>query len=349
VRPLHVPIMNFLSDTTAPAHPKLLDAMIAANDGFTPSYGADPVSARVEARLKEVFETDLKLVFTHSGTAANALALSILCPSHGAIICHDEAHIHRDERGAPEFFTGGAKLLPLKGEHAKIDVARLDDTLNQWPQDFVHTPPPRVLSLSNLNESGCAYSIDELAARITPAKAKNLKIHIDGARFANALISTGASPADLSWRAGADILCLGATKNGALGAEAVILFPSVLDQFEELQTRQKRGGHMAAKMRFVAAQFDAWLSDDLWLDLARHANAMATDLGKGLTQQDGVEMAHPTDGNEVFVSLSDAHAERLQSAGVGFYRWPDGSARFVTSWCTRKEDVDAAITALQQA
>ena len=340
--------MNFLSDTTAPAPPKLLDAMTAANEGFAPSYGADPISARVEAHLKVIFETDLKLVFTHSGTAANALALSILCPSHGAIICHDEAHIHRDERGAPEFFTGGAKLLPLEGEHAKIDVDLLGGTLNQWPQDFVHTPPPRVLSLSNLNESGCAYSVDELSARIEPATAKNLKIHIDGARFANALISTGASPADLSWKAGADILCLGATKNGALGAEAVILFPSVMDQFDELQIRQKRGGHMAAKMRFVAAQFDAWLSDNLWLDLARHANAMARDLSKGLSQQDGIDLAHPTDGNEVFVSMSDAHAQRLQHAGVGFYRWPDGSARFVTSWCTRKDDIEDAIAVLAQ-
>lgn len=338
--------MNFLSDTTAPAHPDLLDAMIKANEGFAPSYGADAVSARVESRLKEIFETDLKLVFTNSGTAANALALSVLCPPHGMILCHDEAHIHRDERGAPEFFTGGAKLLPLTGEHAKIDVAGLTDALNQWPQDFVHAPPPRVLSLSNLNESGCAYTLGELHARIEPAKAKGLAIHIDGARFANALVSTGATSAELSWKAGADVLCLGATKNGALGAEAVILFPSAMDRFEELQIRQKRAGQMAAKMRFVAAQFDAWLAGDLWLGLARHANAMAARLAAGLCRADGVTLAHPVDGNEVFVTLPEAIATRLREAGIGFYQWPDGSARFVASWATSDGDVETALSAL---
>lgn len=338
--------MNFLSDTTAPAHPALIEAIATANDGFAPSYGADALSARVEARLKDVFESDLKLVFTNSGTAANALALSVLCPPHGMILCHDEAHIHRDERGAPEFFTGGAKLLPLPGEHARIDVAALQDALAQWPQDFVHAPPPRVLSLSNLSESGSAYSAADLAARIGPAKDKGLHVHIDGARFANALVSTGASPAALSWKAGADAMSLGATKNGALGAEAVILFPSVMDRFAELQTRQKRAGQMAAKLRFVAAQFDAWLADGLWLDLASHANAMAHKLADGLTRHDGITLAHPVDGNEIFVSLPDAAAQRLRDAGAGFYQWPDGSARFVASWATTAADVDAALNAL---
>tara|TARA_R110002096_G_scaffold139164_1_gene293373 strand:+ start:271 stop:1290 length:1020 start_codon:yes stop_codon:yes gene_type:complete len=338
--------MNFLSDTTAPAHPALIEAIGKANDGFAPSYGADPLSGYVESRLKDVFESDLKLVFTNSGTAANALALSVLCPPHGMVLCHDEAHIHRDERGAPEFFTGGGKLLPLHGDHAKIGQAELEDALNQWPQDFVHAPQPRVLSLSNLNESGCAYSADEMRARIEPAKAKGLAIHVDGARFANALVSTGASPAELSWKAGADVLCLGATKNGALGAEAVILFPSAMDRFQELQIRQKRAGQMAAKMRYVAAQFDAWLEGDLWLTLAGHANTMARRLAEGLCASEGVTLVHPVDGNEVFVMLTDTVAQRLQDAGAGFYRWPDGSARFVASWATQKSDVEAALLAL---
>ena len=338
--------MNFLSDTTAPAHPALIEAIGKANDGFAPSYGADPLSGYVESRLKDVFESDLKLVFTNSGTAANALALSVLCPPHGMVLCHDEAHIHRDERGAPEFFTGGGKLLPLHGDHAKIGQAELEDALNQWPQDFVHAPQPRVLSLSNLNESGCAYSADEMRARIEPAKAKGLAIHVDGARFANALVSTGASPAELSWKAGADVLCLGATKNGALGAEAVILFPSAMDRFQELQIRQKRAGQMAAKMRYVAAQFDAWLEGDLWLTLAGHANTMARRLAEGLCASEGVTLVHPVDGNEVFVTLTDTVAQRLQDAGAGFYRWPDGSARFVASWATQKSDVEAALLAL---
>ena len=337
--------MNFLSDTTAPAHPALLNAMSLANNGYAASYGNDPLCQRVEDRLKEVFETDLKVLFAVSGTASNALALSILCPPHGAVLCHDEAHIHRDERGAPEFFTGGAKLIPLPGAHAKIDPAALNATLNSWPQDFVHTTPPRALSVSNLNESGCAYSAAELDALTAPARAKGLGVHFDGARFANLLAGSGMAPAQASWKAGADILSLGATKNGALAAEAVILFPSVLDRYGELQARQKRAGHMIAKMRYVAAQFDAWLADDLWMSLAGHANAMAGKLSRGLAAIDGVERVHPVDGNEIFVTLAPAVAARMRAAGAGFYQWPDGSARLVASWSTREEDVLALLDA----
>jgi threonine aldolase len=337
--------MNFLSDTTAPAHPALIEAIAAANTGFAPSYGADTVSARVEAQLKAVFETDLKLLFAVSGTASNALALSVLCPAHGAILCHDEAHIHRDERGAPEFVPGGGKLIPLRGDHAKIDLAELDRALGEIPEGFVHTSPVRVLSLSNLSESGTAYSPAEVAELAGRIKDRPAFAHMDGARFANALVSIGCSPAELTWKAGIDVLCLGATKNGALGAEAVILFPSVMDRFEDLQARQKRAGHMAPKMRFLAAQFEAWLTNDLWLDLARTANARASALADGLRTLEGVDILHPVDGNEVFARLPDALASRLRTAGAGFYTWPDGSARFVTAWCTEVAEVDALIAA----
>lgn len=337
--------MNFLSDTTAPAHPVLIEAIARANEGFAPSYGADPISARVEARLKDLFETDLKVVFAVSGTAANALALSVLCPSDAMVLCHDEAHIHRDERGAPEFFTGGAKLLPLPGAHAKIDPSALEGALNQWPTDFVHAPPPAVLSLSQLNEAGCAYTLDELVTLTGPARASGLKIHMDGARFASALMSLGCSPAQLTWKAGVDVLCLGATKTGALAAETMILFPSVMDRFARLQTRQKRSGHMAPKMRYIAAQLDAWLENGLWLDLAGQANRAATRLAEGLARIEGVSLAHPVNGNEVFARLDPAVAEQLQAAGAGFYAWPDGSARFVTSWCTTDAEIDALLNA----
>ena len=337
--------MNFLSDTTAPAHPLILQALADVNDGFAPSYGADPVSARVKARLIEVFETDLEVLFTTSGTAANALALSILSGPDEIIVCHDEAHIHRDERGAPEFFTGGAKLLPIKGENAKIAPADLEAELAQWPQDFVHTPPPRVLSLSQLNESGCAYSLDELDALIGPAKRANLALHMDGARFANALACLDCSPADMTWRRGVDVLCMGATKNGAMAAEAIILFGEAKACFARLQARQKRAGHMLPKMRYVAAQMDAWLADDLWLDLARSANAAGRALAEGLSALEGVERAQPCDGNEVFLRMDAAVADRLRAAGVGFYAWPDGSARFVASWCTTREEIAAVIRA----
>jgi threonine aldolase len=337
--------MNFLSDTTAPAHPGLFDAMVRANDGFAPSYGADAVSQRVKARLCEVFETDVEVVLTTSGTAANALALSILSGPDDIILCHDEAHIQRDERGAPEFFTGGAKLLPLLGDHARIDPARLDACLNEWPQDFVHTTPPRVLSISQLNESGCAYTLDELDGLIMQAKAKNLAVHMDGARFANALSHLGCTPADMTWRRGVDVLCMGATKDGALAAEAVILFGETRAHFAKLQARQKRSGHMLPKMRYVAAQFEAWLEGDLWLELARHANEAGKALSDRLCEIDGVEAAHPTQGNEVFLSLPEVVKNRLQAAGAGFYAWPDGSARFVASWRTTQADIDAVVNA----
>ena len=333
--------MNFLSDTTAPAHPKLIDAIAAANRDFAPSYGADAISQRVEDRLKEIFETDLKLLFAVSGTASNALALSVLCPPHSAILCHDEAHIHRDERGAPEFYTGGGKLIPLLGDHAKISMTALDRVLNEIPEGFVHTGPVRVLSLSNLSESGTAYTPAEVAERSQRLKDRPAFLHMDGARFANALVTLGCTPAELTWKAGVDALCFGATKNGALGAEAIILFPSVMDRFEELQARQKRGGHMAPKMRYLAAQFDAWLDDDLWLDLARAANSRATELAAVLSAIPGAEVLHPVDGNEVFARIPEGVAQDLRDAGAGFYQWPDGSARFVASWCTDEAEIQA--------
>ncbi|WP_421790739.1 threonine aldolase family protein [Hyphobacterium sp.] len=331
--------MNFLSDTTSPVHPVILDALKTANDGYAASYGHDPITTRLRAKLSELFEAPIEMVLTTSGTASNALALSLLCPPHGMVLCHDEAHIHRDERGAPEFFTGGGKLLPLKGDHAKIDAGQLHKVLKEWPRDFVHTTPPRALSISNLNESGCLYSIDELIAVTKPARKLGLGVHFDGARFANALISSGQTPAELSWKAGADILCLGATKNGAIGAEAILLFGKTQDQLTELQARQKRSGHMGPKARFIAAQMLAWLEDDLWLALARDANSAAQEIAALLRSSGGAKILHSVDGNEVFARLEDPLAEQLRKAGVGFYQWPDGSARFVASWSTSEEEL----------
>lgn len=333
--------MNFLSDTTSPAYPSILKALEDANEGYAASYGNDPLTSRLQAHLSELFETHIELVLTTSGTASNALALAVLCPPHGMILCHEEAHIHRDERGAPEFFTGGGKLLPLPGEHARIDADHLFRVLEAWPQDFVHTTPPKALSISNLNESGCLYSPDDLAALTGPARQRGLGVHFDGARYANALASSGYHAADLSWRAGADILCLGATKNGAIGAEAVVLFGEARDQLVELQARQKRSGHMGPKARFIAAQMLAWFKDDLWLELARLANTAAQDIAAALRASRGAEILHPVEGNEVFARLDDHLAEQLNNSGVGFYQWPDGSARFVASWSTSDDELAA--------
>lgn len=332
--------MSFQSDTTAPAHPALLEALVRANEGAAASYGNDAISARVKARLREIFESDLELVFTISGTASNALALSVLCPRDAAILCHDEAHIHRDERGAPEFFTGGAKLVPLHGDHARISPAVLEAALAEWPSDFVHTTPPWTLSLSNLTESGTAYDPGSVKALAGIAKARGMNVHMDGARFANALANLKCDPADLTWRAGIDVLSLGATKGGALAAEAVILFPSVMDRFHTLRARQKRAGHMLPKMRYVAAQFEAWLEDGRWLELATHANAMAARLAKGLCAVPGAKLLHPVEGNEVFVDLPQETADALNAVNAGFYPWPHGGYRFVTSWQTKAEDVE---------
>jgi len=332
--------MNFSSDTAAPAHPAILEAMLAASKGPASSYGADPWTASAHKALRDVFETDLDIWLVPSGTAANALALATLCPPHGAILCHDEAHIERDERGAPEFFTGGAKLSLLPGKHARIDLAALKRKLDANRHDFVHETPVHVLSLSNLTECGAAYRPFEIAERAALAREAGLAVHLDGARLANALVSTGASPAEMTWRAGVDVLCFGATKNGALGCEAIILFGAARQRLMDLKVRAKRAGHMPPKMRFLGAQMAAYLKDGLFLDLARRANTSATRLADALTRA-GAELAHPCDGNEVFVHLPAGVADKLSAAGATFYPWIDGSHRFVCSWSTEPQEIDA--------
>ena len=332
--------MNFSSDTAAPAHPAILEAMLAASKGPAPSYGSDPWTAAAQKALQEVFETDLDIWLVSSGTAANALALATLCPPHGAVICHNEAHIERDERGAPEFFTGGAKLSLLPGPHARIDLPALREKIATNRHAFMHETPAQVLSLSNLTESGAAYRPFEIAERAGLAHEGGLAVHLDGARLANALVSTGASPAEMTWRAGVDVLCLGATKNGAVGCEAIILFGAARQRLHDLMVRAKRAGHMPPKMRFLAAQMSAYLKDGLWLQLARRANTSATSLATALTRA-GAELAHPVDGNEVFARLPDGMAERLSAAGARFYPWIDGSYRFVCSWATEPSEIDA--------
>lgn len=333
--------MNFTSDTAAPAHPKILEALSAVNAGDAASYGADAASEAARRRLSEVFETDVEVWFVASGTAANALALSVLCSPVGAVLCHEGAHIEHDERGAPEFFTGGGKLRLLPGAHGKIDGAALAASLDAIDQSFFHEAPAEVLSLSNLTEAGTAYSPEEVWKHADAARAKGLWVHSDGARFANAVAAGGASPADLSWRAGVDVMTFGATKNGALGCEAIILFGAAREKFADLVARAKRGGHAPPKMRYLAAQMSAYLENDLWLSLARDANASAKLLADVLLKIDGVELAHPVDGNEVFVHLPAAAVEKLKAAGAGFYPWPDGSFRFVCAWNTTVRDIEA--------
>ncbi len=337
--------MNFSSDTAAPAHPAVLEALMQANQGNARSYGADALMQRLQALLARVFETqDFDFWITASGTASNALALSCFCPPTHSILCHHQAHIQNDERGAPEFFTGGAKLHLMAGEGAKLDFDVLADFLDDFDPSFVHAVPPAVLSLTNLTECGLAYTPDEIARLAKRAKS-TIAIHLDGARFGNALVHTGASPAEMSWKAGVDVLTLGLTKTGAMGCEIILLFGRAQAKGQELRARAKRAGHMPPKMRFLAAQALALLDAGLWLDLSRHANAMAQKLAAVLIE-DGNDLAWPVEGNEVFALLDEQTVFRLQEDGGLFYEWPGGSSRFVCSWATTDADIEALKAAL---
>lgn len=339
--------MNFSSDTSAPAHPAVIEALAEVNSGMEGSYGGDRVTTRVRALLAETLETDdFEFWLCASGTASNALALSVMCPPTGAVLCHREAHIERDERGAPEFFTGGAKLQLLDGPSAQIDETALRDALSRIDREFVHETPAHTLSLTNLTESGTAYATDQIKHYAALAHEAGLNVHSDGARLANALVSTKASAADMTWRAGVDVLTLGLTKTGAIGCEIIILFGEMRAKYSELLARAKRSGHMPPKMRFIAAQAEALLSDSLWLDLASTANAHAREFSNIICSVPGVSLAHSVDGNEVFAVLPDGLADRLLAAGGVFYPWIDGSHRFVCSWATPQSDLDALRAAL---
>lgn len=338
--------MNFISDTTAPAHPNVIEAMGAVNDGQMASYGADDVTASLRAQLADVFETDdFDFWLTASGTASNALALSCFCPPMGAVLCHVGAHIAVDERGAPEFFTGGGKLQLLGGPDGKIAQEELGAALARINPANVHGTPAHVLSLTNLTENGTAYSAEDIAVRAKAAHAAGLIVHLDGARLGNALVSTGASAAEMSWKAGVDVLSFGLTKTGAIGCEILVLFGKAREKFPELQARAKRSGHMPPKMRYIAAQACAMLSDDLWLELAGDANKMADALA-GAFEGQGVDVEFPVDGNEVFARLTREQAKKLHAAGAVFFSWPGGAYRFVCSWNTKVDEIAALMDAL---
>jgi threonine aldolase len=334
--------MNFLSDNAYGAWPEIVEAVAAAAAGPAPSYGADALTAKVGDRLEQIFARRVITFPVISGTAANALALATLCPPHGAVFCHVEAHIAVDECGAPEFFTHGAKLIGIEGTHGKITPAALATALSHHLKGFVHHAQPAVLSLTQSTELGTVYTPDEIAALSRLAHEHGMKVHMDGARFANALAYLGVSPAAATWQAGVDVLSFGATKNGAMAAEAVVFFdPADARDFEY---RRKKGGHLVSKMRFVSAQLDAYLTGDRWLARASHANRLAERLAAGLNGI-GVELAHPVEANAVFARLPDALAARLREGGAEFYDWgpPAGGrtlVRLVTSFATPDTDVE---------
>jgi threonine aldolase len=331
------------------ASSEILAAVSASNAGAVPSYGADKLTQRVETRLKEIFETDLAAYPVATGTAANALALSLLSPSWGAIYAHQEAHVVVDECGGPEFFTGGAKLVDLPGEHGKVTAKQLAEVIARSGQGNVHQAQAAAISLTQSTESGTAYRAEEVAAISEVAKRYRLGLHMDGARFSNALVFLGAKPADITWRAGVDILSFGATKNGALAAEVVVIFDR--KRAQEFEFRRKRAGHLFSKMRFLSAQLDAYLQNDLWLKNARHANAMAKRLSDGLSAIAGVKLAHAVEANEVFVDLPETAIRGLLAEGFQFYRWLGEDKtllRLVTAYDTKEADVTAFIASAKR-
>lgn len=335
----------FASDNTAPAHPRILAALSEASADVTPSYGADPWTKRAEALLCEIFERDCEVLLVPTGTAANALALAALVPPWGGIFTHRIAHIEVDEGGAPEFYTAGAKLLTLDGPHAMLEPATLDAAARRYSRINVHGAQPFAVSISQCTESGAVYAPDAIAALGAVCRAHGLALHMDGARFANALVATGASAAGLSWKAGVDIVSFGATKNGALGVEAIVCFGS--EAAKVLPHLRKRAGHLFSKHRYLAAQMVAYLEHGLWLELARAANGQARALAAVFTAA-GCELVHPADANMLFVRLSDAQAAAIRAAGAAFHPSAvdgTGAYRFVCSWATR----DAEIAALQRA
>lgn len=342
------PTPDFLSDNCAGAAPEVLEAMIAAQQGRARSYGHDAATTRAVAVIRALFEApEAEVFFVATGTAANALALATICPPWGSVYAAQSAHLDVDECGAPGFFTGGATLRLLGHTHGLIDPERLAAALSGGRAGDVHAVQPAALSIAQISELGAAYAPPEIAALSTLAHEAGLRVHMDGARFANAAAHLGCTPAEASWRAGVDVLTLGATKNGGLGAEAVIVFDPALAQ--DFGYRRKRGGHLLSKMRVVSAQVEAMFSDGLWLRLAEQANTMATRLAQGLAAVPGTEVVNRVDGNMVFARLPQDRDAAMKAAGVRYSARPDGDgmvrARLVTAFDTQESDVDAALKA----
>lgn len=346
--------MNFASDNWAGAHPDILAAVLRANEGAAASYGGDAVTKSVEKKFSEIFERDVAVFFVATGGAANSLALAQITPPWGMILCHQESHIQMDECGAPEFFTGGAKLLPLEGFAAKLSPETVKAALAAFPDRPPHGMPAAALSITQATECGAIYSVDEVTALCAIARAAGLKVHMDGARFANALATLRCSPADITWKAGVDVLSFGGTKNGCLIAEAVVFFNP--HDAKDFIFRRKRAAQLFSKMRFISAQFDAYLADDLWLKMAAHANAMAQRLSRGIAEAPGCKVWYPTEANEVFASFAPGAAEKLRQQGAAFYPWvtPGDPAkgtmqRLICSWATLDEEVGKLLGVVRES
>jgi threonine aldolase len=330
------PARQFASDTWAGICPEARDALQEANRGHAPAYGADPWTARATALLRDLFETDCAAFFVASGTAANALALAALCRSYHGVICHADAHVQTDECGAPEHAAPGVKLLPVAGRDGKLDPDLVRQAADH--RRGVHGNKPHVLSLTQATEAGTVYSIEELRALGAVARELGLRVHVDGARFANAVATLGVPPRALTWEAGVDVLCFGGTKNGLAVGDAVVFFDRALA--EEFEYLQKQAGQLLAKARFLAAPWAAVLESGAWLRNAEHANSMARRLEAGLRGIAGVRVLYPVQANAVFVEMPPVWSEGLHGRGWHFYPIAGGE-RLMCSWDTEPADVEA--------
>jgi threonine aldolase len=347
--------MNFASDNTAPVAPAILDAIVEANHGYARGYGNDDWTRAVERRMAELFEHEVSVFLVPTGTAANALSLAHVTPPWGVVFCHENAHIVTDECGAPEFFGSGLKLEGLSGESGKIAPGTFKAALDSYGGHEPHQMVASALSITQASEAGTIYRVDEIAELSQIAHARSLAVHMDGARFANALVRLSTTPAQMTWQSGVDILSFGATKGGAMAAEAVMIFdPARAAYFGE---RRKRAGQLLSKHRFIASQMAAYLDGNYWLELARHANAMADLLAQGLTSV-GLPPVWPVEANLVFVVLSRALDAKLKAAGADYYVRPGKAVghgtdevlvRLVSSFSTQRPDIDRFINLCKES
>ena len=329
---------QFASDNYAGACPEVMEALIQSNSGFASAYGEDQYTLKAADLVRDFFETDCEVFFVYNGTAANSLAISSLCQSYHSVICHESAHIETDECGAVEFYSNGAKILLADGDHGKISPTSLLNIIEK--RTDIHYPKPNVLSITQSNEMGTVYGKEEIIELTDIAKQKGLKVHMDGARFFNALVRLGLSPKEITWEIGVDALCLGGVKNGMICGETVVFFNRKLSH--EFEYRCKQSGQLASKMRFNSAQLIGLLQNDVWKRNAENANHMAKLLSEGIQQIDEVELAHPTQANEVFFKAPQSKIEALKAKGWHFYNFiADGGSRLVCSWATQQGTVDA--------
>ena len=338
------PNFSFASDNTSGACPDVMDAFIRVNNGRLPSYGDDVVTAQAADAFRELFGTDCDVYFVFNGTAANSLALASICQSYHSVIAHEMAHVETDECGAPEFFSNGTKILLSPGECGKLNPGAVELLVTK--RRDVHFPKPKALSLSCPTELGTVYTAAEVSALGAVASRHGLRVHMDGARFANAVASLEVSPSEITWKAGVDVLSFGGTKLGAPVGEAVVFFNRALG--EEFAYRCKQAGQLASKMRFLAASWPVLLKNNRWLEIAAHANACARRLAEGLAKMPGLRILYPVEANAVLVEMPERAHEALRSGGWRYYVFIGGGARFMCSWSTTDADVESLLGAVRE-